>query len=396
MTTTKREKTKYAGVYFRMQKRFGSEELERMYYIFYRLGGRGAKQIEEPVGRESEGLTAAKANQIRALRLAGNEQTNKERRDAAEAARKEEQGRPSIARLWAAYDEANPARKMRKTDTGYYTNHLQKPFGNKTPSDIVTLDIDRLRVNKLKTLAPQTVKHILSLLRRVINHGVLKGLCPMVDPSRLHFTFPKVDNQKTENLTREQMEAYLQALDEEADQNAAAFIRLALSTGMRKGAVMGLQWQDIDFERGFITLQGEHAKNTKTERIPLSSAARAVLEKVERTGSPYVFPGRGGVMRSDFKRVPQRVRNKAGLGKDFRPLHGLRHTFASWMASTGAVDIYTLQKLLTHGSASMTQRYAHLADEALHRAAAVAGDIFSDVSKEQEPSKVLKFGGNKK
>ena len=396
MAGAKREKTKYAGVYFRMQKRLASEELERVYYIFYRTGGRGSKQIEEPVGRESEGITAAKANQIRALRMVGVEQTNKERRDAAVAARKEEQGRPIIARLWTAYDEANPARKMRKTDTGYYTNHLLKPFGNKTPADIVTLDIDRLRINKLKTLAPQTVKHILSLLRRIINHGVLKGLSPMVDPSRLHFTFPKVDNQKTENLTREQMEAYLKALDEEPDQNVAGFIRLALSTGMRKGAIMGLQWQDVDFERGFITLQGEHAKNTKTERIPLSSAARAVLEKVERTSSPYVFPGRGGNMRSDFKRVPQRVRNKAGLGKDFRPLHGLRHTFASWMASTGAVDIYTLQKLLTHGSASMTQRYAHLADEALHRAAAVAGDIFSDVSKEQEPSKVLKFGGNNK
>ena len=44
----------------------------------------------------------------------------------------------------------------------------------------------------------------------------------------------------------------------------------------------------------------------------------------------------------------------------------------------------------------LTQRYAHLADEALHRAAAVAGDIFSDVGKEQEPSKVIKFGGKKK
>jgi integrase len=40
------------------------------------------------------------------------------------------------------------------------------------------------------------------------------------------------------------------------------------------------------------------------------------------------------------------------------------------------VDIYTLQKLLAHGSAQMTQRYAHLADEAMHRAAAVAGEVF--------------------
>jgi integrase len=59
------------------------------------------------------------------------------------------------------------------------------------------------------------------------------------------------------------------------------------------------------------------------------------------------------------------------------------------MASTGAVDLYTLQKLLTHGSAQMTQRYAHLADEALQRAAAVAGEVFQGVSGEK--AEVLPF-----
>ena len=50
------------------------------------------------------------------------------------------------------------------------------------------------------------------------------------------------------------------------------------------------------------------------------------------------------------------------------PLHGLRHVFASTLASSGKVDMYTLQKLLTHKSPIMTQRYAHLRDDALKRA----------------------------
>jgi integrase len=45
-------------------------------------------------------------------------------------------------------------------------------------------------------------------------------------------------------------------------------------------------------------------------------------------------------------------------------LHDLRHTFASLLASSGEVDLYVLQKLLTHKSPLMTQRYAHLVDEA--------------------------------
>ena len=45
----------------------------------------------------------------------------------------------------------------------------------------------------------------------------------------------------------------------------------------------------------------------------------------------------------------------------------------------GLVDLYTLQKLLTHKSAAMTQRYAHLRDEALHRASDLAGDLLTQV-----------------
>ena len=387
-----RIKTQYQGVFYREELKLGSKsQIEKVFYIRYRTGGRGSKLIEERIGRESEGMTAAKANRERALRARGTVPSNQSKREATEAAKREEEGRPTIARLWAVYDDATAARKNRKTDTGIFNNHILPVFAEKIPAEMVTLDIDRLRIKKLKSLSPQTVKHILSLLRRIINYGVKKGQCPMPDPSRLHFTFPRVDNQRTENLTREQMAAYLDALDAEPDQNAAALIRLALSTGLRRGALFALRWADIDFERGFITLRGEVAKSGKTERIPLSDAARAVLLRVGRTESPYVFPGRGGGQRQDFKRIAQRVRDKAGLPKDFRPLHGLRHTFASWMASTGAVDLYTLQKLLTHGSAQMTQRYAHLADEALQRAAAVAGDIFKDVGGNGSGPYVLPF-----
>jgi integrase len=378
----KRIKTDYKGVSYRMELRLGSEtQTERVYYIRYRQGGRESKQIEERAGRESEGMTAAKANNLRSDRARGKSFTNKEQRDAIGAAKAAEEGRPTIERLWMQYDEGNIDRKVRKIDAGFYVNHLRAVFAQKTPDEIITLDIDRLRLKKLKTLAPQTVKHILSLLRRIINYGVAKGLCPMPDPSRLHFIFPRVDNIKTESLTREQMAAYLRALDEEPDQNAAAFLRLALVTGMRRGALLNLQWTDVDFERDFVLLRGEAAKNAKTERIPLSSLARSVLESIaRRENSPYVFPGHGGRKRTEFKRIALRVRDKAGLPKDFRPLHGLRHTFASWLASSGDVDLYTLQKLLTHSSHQMTQRYAHLADEALQRAAGVTDKLFQGVT----------------
>jgi hypothetical protein len=67
-------------------------------------------------------------------------------------------------------------------------------------------------------------------------------------------------------------------------------------------------------------------------------------------------------------------------------LHGLRHSFASWLASSGKVSMYELQKLLTHSSPQMTQRYAHLHDDALRKASDLAGALFSEAWENSTPS----------
>lgn len=381
----KREKTKYQGVYFYLKKRLDSDVMERAYYIMYRQGGRGSKLIEEPVGRESEGMTAAKAAHIRADRARGLEMPNAEKRKAEEAARLADLSRPTIARLWSLYRDSRPERKRWETDESRWRLHIEPLFAKKIPAELVTLDVDRMRSQMTKNgKSPATIKGAMDLLQRLIRFGAKKGLCPMPELSQLHFNYPTVDGGKTENMTAQQMKAYLEALDEEEDQNAAAFMRLALATGMRKSALLGLRWGDIDFEYGFITLRGEFAKKGKTERIPLSAAAKAILKSIERIDGEFVFPGRFGGPRKEFKKIAQRVKEKSGLPTDFRPLHGLRHTFASWLASSGEVDLYTLQKLLTHNSPQMTQRYAHLADSALQRAASVADKLFSEVVPEQQ------------
>ena len=375
MEKPQRIKTKYPGVYYRTAKRISKKnEEEQVFYIVFKKEGR---VIEEKVGRQyADGMTAARASGIRAERIEGKRLSRKEVRQQKEAEKAADAARHSIERLWGLYKDSMPDRDWH-TDISRYGLHLEKDFAKKLPEEIVTLDVDAVTQRMKKAgKSPQTIKHAISLLRRIIRFGIKKGLCPAIDPSRLHFDMPSVDNEKTETLTQLQLKQYLEALDNEPDQNAAAFLRLALATGMRKGALLALRWDDVDFEKGFITLRGDSAKKGKTERIPMSFAARQILENTPRIESEFVFPGRDGGQRKDFKRIAIRVRDAAGLPKDFRPLHGLRHAFASFLASSGKVDLYTLQKLLTHNSPQMTQRYAHLADEALQRAASVADDIF--------------------
>ena len=377
MSQVKREKsTRYPGVYWR----FDAADAEKTYYIRYRLGGRGSKEIEEPVGKSSAGMTEAKASVIRADRMRGKEVTNKERRHNQLSQNTETF---SLRGAWEAYSEVNSHKSLYKTDRCLlkYFPHLL----DKAVRDISTTDIDALRRKLEKTpspfkkngqtvmLAPASIVHVLGLIRRLINFAVRHDLCKM--PEHLHFEMPKVDNQKTEMLTDEELGRLLQALDDEPNQDAAALIRLALVTGMRKGALLALRWDDCDFERNIITLRGEAAKKGKTDFIPMTAAARSILNAIVNRDSDYVFPGKDGGRRTDYRRIARRVKEKAGLPKDFRPLHGLRHNFASRLASSGEVELYTLQKLLTHSSPQMTQRYAHLRDETLMKAASIANSL---------------------
>jgi integrase len=143
-----------------------------------------------------------------------------------------------------------------------------------------------------------------------------------------------------------------------------------------------LQWADLDFERGFIHIR--EPKGGIDQTIPMNIEARKILESHERTGSDFVFPGRSGQKRVDIHKTVNRIKDGAGLPKDFRALHGLRHVYASMLASSGKVDMYTLQKLLTHKSPQMTQRYAHLRDESLRAASELAGDIIGQAMGERD------------
>jgi len=388
MTEEKREKSKkYPGVYWRKNPENG----EKTYYIRYRLGGRGSKEIEEPVGKSTSAMTEAKASQARAARMTGQTLPNTERRTQEKAAQEAITGRWTVQKIWDEYDDAHKDRACAKPDASY-ANRLLPELGEKTPSEIVTLDLERLRRNLAKTkstrtrktLSAQTQKHILALLKRMLRWAADMG---HIDPPvHLRFRMPTVDNEKTEFMTEDQLSAYLKALDEESNQHCAAFFRIALLTGIRRTALLNVMWSDVDLENGFLTLRGATAKNEKTQTIPLSPGAVEVLKGIVRTNSPYIWPGQNGGAREDMRRMGRRLRDKAGLPADFRPVHGLRHHFASHLASSGA-SLYEVGTLLTHGDLSVTKRYAHLSDQALRRAASLADDMVK-VKKKATVSKI--------
>lgn len=365
----KREKSKkYAGVYWRVNTETG----EKTYYIRYRLGGRGSKEVEEPVGRSNKGMTEARANQIRAERMTGKADSNTVRRAKEQFAKDAEAGRWTIDKLWTEYKTIKSIKGI-KTDESRFDKFLAPAFGDREPHEIDQLSVARLKSRMLKIRAPQTVKNTLELLRRIVNFGVNARLC---SPLPFKIEFPKCNNIVTEDLTPEQLQALLAAIEDDVHPVAGPMMLCALFTGMRRGEMFRLKWTDLDFPRGFIAIRDPKGGTDQT--IPMNPRARELFETMPRI-SDYVFPGRDGGQRVDIKKAVRTIKRKAGISDDFRALHGLRHVYASMLASSGQVDMLTLQKLMTHKSPDVTLRYAHLRDEALQRAGQVVDDIFKNL-----------------
>ena len=135
-----------------------------------------------------------------------------------------------------------------------------------------------------------------------------------------------------------------------------AIVTVALHTGMRSGEIRSLQWNDVDFDSGFIIIRD--SKNGEPRHVPMDSTVVDLFRNYPRTpGSELVFTnaagGRLGWVQHGFRKALAR----AGIS-DLH-FHDLRHTFASfWMTRGG--ELYALKDILGHKTIAMTQRYAHL------------------------------------
>lgn len=364
MPAKKFEKTTYPGVKF-----YTTEQGEKIYYIRYRSKKIG-RQVEECIGGKAHAMTAAKAYQELLRRKAGAELTNEEKR----LEKQQQSNRWTLKNLFEAYQNTLEPGGGRKTDLKSFKRweHIQ----DQEPSEITTQDVEKLKkVLTNKGLSQETVRHAVVILSRTINYGIKSGLISAPDTKKLFISKVRVDRKlEIETMTDNELSNYLTALDEEPDQLSANVFRFALFTGMRKTAILQLQWKDVDFINNFIKLRGLVAKSGNTGTIKMNNIVKEILAFMKEHGNSeiYVFAKEDGEPRQDMRRMGCRVKRKAGLPADFRPFHGLRHTFASRAISNG-VSLTDLQQLLTHKSPSMTQIYAHFSDEALQKAADAAG-----------------------
>ena len=145
---------------------------------------------------------------------------------------------------------------------------------------------------------------------------------------------------------------------------------LAMNTGMRRGEIFQLTWENVNLKGSFLTVAAASAKSGKSRHISLNEDALETLTawKNQSVVKELVFPSPvTGRSLNNIKKAWKSLLELAQID-DFR-FHDLRHHFASKLVM-GGVDLNSARELLGHASIEMTLRYAHLAPE--HKAAAVA------------------------
>jgi integrase len=336
---------------------------DKKYRVCVSVKGKRVTRVVENLTLAREAETAIKADILR-----GDLEINQKPKKAA-----------TLNEVWAKYlPWAKEEKKTWDDDLFNYRKHLEPRFGKKRLDEISPIEIERMKQELRKSLnkngkpySDATIKHQLVLLNRLFKLAKpwfkYFGSNPIEEVK-----IPKLDNHKTEFLTEQETIRLAEVLENWPCKESVAFVKFSMLSGFRRGELFKLTWDDVDFERGLITLR--EPKGGKTTTIPVSAEAFDVLRGLE-VRSLYVFPGKDGGQRTDFKGPWKRIRQAAGLPASFR-FHGLRHNFASTLVSAG-YDLLVVQKLLSHKDSRTTQKYAHLSPGAVREAALKSGGLLT-------------------
>lgn len=203
------------------------------------------------------------------------------------------------------------------------------------------------------TLSNRVVELVSTVYNRAIEWGYAgknpaKGVRAFNETKRDRFMQP------------DEFPRFLETLTADTNESFKAFVLLSLLTGARRENVLGMRWDQVNFERFVWRIPHDASKNGEPILVPLSSEAIEILEarRKDTEGSPFVFPAESA---TGYMTPPKRrwrvLMKQAGLN-DLR-IHDLRRTMGSWQAITGA-SLVVIGKSLGHKSVNATMIYARL------------------------------------
>jgi integrase len=258
------------------------------------------------------------------------------------------------------------------TSKNYLIDQLKEIFGNLPLRRFNTMLLEQFQSERLqkgkerevkagykpipiKGNKPATVNRFMATLSHMFTKAVEWEMVEEETLKRIRkVKFLPENNKRLRFLSKEECQALISV----CDAHLKPIVITALNTGMRKGEILSLKWDNVDLRHGFILL--DITKNGERREIPINDTLRSTLQDItRRLDIPYVFydPVTGNHYQ-DVKRSFHTALRIAKI-RDFH-FHDLRHTFSSHLVMSG-VDLTTVKELLGHKTLTMTLRYSHLA-----------------------------------
>ncbi|MGE4520201.1 MAG: tyrosine-type recombinase/integrase [Desulfobacteraceae bacterium] len=268
-----------------------------------------------------------------------------------------------------------PTAKIKKTEKTYKTQvrhfdyWINPVIGKKSFNEITIEDCSKIQENMQKAgRKPRTIQHVFSTLHHVwqfaLDDELTEKRCPT--ESR-RFELEPVKNKKERVFSYEEEKKLLDYL-ELVNRQVHDLVVLGFDTGLRRGSLFNLKWQDIDFVNKQITSRGLNNKVYETLTIAMTERVfKALNRRFEERNSDYVFSLKNGKPHtytpSAFARALKNLKFNEGRDRlDRLSFHNLRHTFGTrTMASSG--NVYQVKELLGNKQIETTLRYAHINDK---------------------------------
>ena len=253
--------------------------------------------------------------------------------------------------------EVTPLMRGAKADTVRLKAILRRPICNENMSCLTPSKIAKYRDERLLEIAPSTVVRELAYFSSIINHARREWGINTPNPV-LSVRKPAQPLGRNRILTLEEESILLNACAPRANRNiyTRPFVIFALETAMRRGEILSLRWENVDYLKrtAFLAL----TKNGETRTVPLSTRAIETLQALPRSINGIVFPINFAALETNFKRA----RDRANLS-DLR-IHDLRHTAITRLAEK-LPNLIKLSAVSGHKNLGMLKRYYHPKPEAL-------------------------------
>lgn len=236
-------------------------------------------------------------------------------------------------------------------------------FGNHRLSEIRVQHIEHLKVDLAKSLSAATVNVTLRSLKAAMNEAVVLGYLQM-SPLR---------GVKLLQVPRKTYPPFITmaifksvVLEVVQDPRHRVAFSLAMLAGLRRLEIARLRWAQVDFAAGVIRIESAEEFQTKSGHgrvLPLYATLHRELVALPRTsefvlGAKRRLPDDSAITRAWQRYLPLFQQ----MDPSFPPisLHGLRHSFATWLATEVGLNLKAIQALLGHADIATTMIYAHV------------------------------------